>query len=73
MSDKLLLRMRYVGSGLLIAGYFTILYISVSTGVIMTLVSDAICLPYALRRRYWDIVLIIGLFSVINVTRLMTL
>ena len=73
LSDKFLLRMRYLGSGLLMAGYFTILYISVAAGVTMTLVSDIICLPYAIRRRYWDIMLIIGLFSVINVTRLLTL
>ena len=72
-TDRVLLRLRYFGSGLLVVGYFVILYVSVPVGVTMTLLSDAICLPYAWRRRYWDIMFIIGLFSVINITRLLTL
>ncbi|QBP06069.1 hypothetical protein [Synechococcus phage S-B68] len=71
--DQILLRIRWFGSGLLMAGYFTILYVSVPAGVIMTLTSDIICLPYALRKNYWDIVVIISMFSVINIVRLLTL
>ena len=73
LSDKLLLRLRYVGSASLIVGYFVILYYSVPVGVCITLTSDIICLPYAIRKRYWDIVVVILLFSFINVTRLATL
>ena len=47
-TDRVLLRLRYFGSGLLVVGYFVILYVSVPVGVTMTLLSDAICLPYAL-------------------------
>ena len=72
-TDRVLLRLRYFGSGLLGVGYFVILSVSVPVGVTMTLLSDAICLPYAWRRRYLDIMFIIGLFSVINTTRLLTL
>ena len=73
LSDSILLRARWFGSGLLMIGYFTILYISVPAGVMMTLVADIICLPYAVRKGYWDIVGIIATFSVINVVRLLTL
>jgi len=71
--DKTLLRLRYFGSGMLIGGYFTILYVDVLTGVAMTLVSDIICAPYAIRRRYWDIIMVISVFTVINVSKLITL
>lgn len=73
VSDQLLLRLRYTGSVALIVGYFVILYVSVPLGVCITLASDCICLPYAVRKRYWDIVAVIGIFSVINVSRLLTL
>ena len=71
--DKNLLRLRYFGSGLLLVGYFTILYVDVFTGVIVTLVSDIICAPYAIRKKYWDIIMVITVFTIINVSKLITL
>ena len=73
LSDKLLLRLRYVGSVSVIVGYFVILYYSVPVGVCITLASDIICLPYAFRKRYWDITMVIMVFSIINISRLLTL
>ena len=37
------------------------------------LFSDFICLPYAIRKGYWDIVAVISIYSIINVVRLLTL
>ena len=73
ISDRTLLRVRWVGSGLLILSHFIILYVSVPVGVAVMLLSDAICLPYAIRKRYWDITAVIGLYSIINIVRLLTL
>ena len=71
--DNVLLRMRWFGSGLLILSHFIILYVSVPVGVSVMLFSDAICLPYAIRKGYWDIVAVIAIYSIINVVRLLTL
>ena len=71
--DSVLLRMRWFGSGLLILSHFIILYMSVPVGVSVMLFSDAICLPYAIRKGYWDIVAVIAIYSIINVVRLLTL
>lgn len=73
VSDKNLLRMRWIGSGFLILSHFVILYISVPVGVSIMLLSDAICLPYAIRKGYWDIAGVISVYSIINVIRLLTL
>ncbi|WNL50979.1 hypothetical protein SCREM2_gp60 [Synechococcus phage S-CREM2] len=73
LSDRSLLRARYVGSALLIISHFVILYLSVPVGVTIMLLSDFICLPYAIRKKYWDITAVIALYSVINITRLLTL
>ena len=72
-SDHTLLRVRWIGSGLLILSHFIILYVSVPIGVCVMLLSDFICLPYAVRKGYWDIVCVIGVYSIINVVRLLTL
>ena len=73
VSNRTLLRVRWVGSGLLIMSHFLILYVSVPVGVTVMLLSDFICLPYAIRRHYWDIVCVIAVYSIINITRLLTL
>ena len=73
VSDRGLLRARYIGSTLLILSHFIILYISVPVGVSIMLLSDFICLPYAIRRGYWDITAVIGVYSIINLVRLLTL
>lgn len=73
VSDRNLLRMRWVGSGLLILSHFIILYVSVPVGVCIMLFSDTICLPYAIRKGYWDIAGVISVYSIINVVRLLTL
>ena len=73
VSDRGLLRVRYIGSMLLILSHFIILYISVPVGVTVMLLSDFICLPYAIRKGYWDITAVIGVYSIINIVRLITL
>ena len=36
-------------------------------------ITDTICLPYAIRKGYWDICSVISVYSVINIIRLLTL
>jgi hypothetical protein len=71
--DRTLLRVRWFGSGLLILSHFIILYVSVPVGVSVMLFSDFICLPYAIRKGYWDIGAVISIYSIINIIRLFTL
>lgn len=73
ISDRSLLRIRWIGSGLLILSHFLILYVSVPVGVSVMLFSDFICLPYAVRKGYWDICSVISVYSIINIVRLFTL
>lgn len=73
ISDRNLLKLRWFGSGLLILSHFLILYVSVPVGVSVMLFSDCICLPYAIRKKYWDICAVISVYSVINIIRLLTL
>ena len=73
VQDRTLLRFRWFGSGLLILSHFLILYVNVPLGVSVMLFSDFICLPYAIRKGYWDICSVISVYSVINIIRLLTL
>jgi hypothetical protein len=73
ISNRVLLRFRWVGSAMLILSHFVIVYFSIPVGVSIMLASDTICLPYAIRKGYWDIVAVITLYTIINISRLLTL
>ena len=61
---------RVVGSCLVITSYFTILHISASLGAMMMLVADAISVPYFIRTKSWDVVLMLSFLLCISSSKL---
>jgi len=68
--DIHLLRMRWLGSGCLMIGYFVIIYVNVNVGVVITLISDFLSMPYAYKKKYWDVMMILTFLTVVNVSKL---
>jgi len=71
--EKKLLRFRWVGSALLMVGYFTIIHVNVTVGVCIMLFADVFCIPYAIKRKYWDTVFILSFLSAVNISKLVGL
>jgi hypothetical protein len=63
--------MRVFGSGLVIIAYFTILHINTTFGVALQLVGDSISIPYFVRTKSWDVVIMITFLLVISVSHLL--
>jgi hypothetical protein len=63
--------MRVLGSGLVIIAYFIILHINTSVGVVLQLVGDSISIPYFIRTKSWDVVIMITFLLVISLTHLL--
>ena len=61
---------RITGSALAIISYFIILHVSATLGAIMMLVSDAISMPYFIRTKSWDVVLMIAFLLCISSSKL---
>ena len=61
---------RVFGSALVIISYFTILHISASLGAMMMLVADAISVPYFIRTKSWDVVLMLSFLLCISSSKL---
>lgn len=61
---------RVVGSCLVITSYFTILHISASLGAMMMFVADAISVPYFIRTKSWDVVLMLSFLLFISSSKL---
>ena len=69
---ELLQRMRIVGSGLVISAYFITLHLDVVTGVIVHLVAMSISVPYFIKSKAWDVVIMMAFLITIGAGRLVT-
>ena len=63
--------MRVLGSTLIILAYFVILHVSKTGGVMMNMVGDSISLPFFIRTKSWDVVIMIAFLLTISVSALL--
>jgi hypothetical protein len=63
---------RIIGSIMVILAYFTILHINVTIGVILNLIADLISVPYFVRTKSFDVVIMIGFLTSISVSKLLS-
>ncbi len=61
---------RVIGSCLVIISYFVILHISTTLGAIMMFIADAISVPYFIRTRSWDVVVMLSFLLCISFSKL---
>ena len=63
--------MRINGSALVIIAYFTVLHVNVVVGVITHFVADLISVPYFIRTKSWDVVIMLMFLLTISVSKLL--
>ena len=68
----LLQRMRTVGSALVIAAYFITLHLDIVTGVAIHLTAMIISVPYFIKSKAWDVVIMMTFLMTIGTGRLIT-
>ena len=66
MRIHLLPSMRYVGSTLVLIGYYFLLYVDVNTGVLIRLFANLLSLPWAIKNKLWDFVALLVFFIVLE-------
>ena len=69
---KTITRMRIVGSITVIAAYFVVLHVNLTTGVIMNVIADTISIPYFVKTKSWDIVVMLGFLLAISFSKLLS-
>ena len=62
--------MRIVGSIGVIVAYFVILHVNVLAGVIINLIADSISIPYFVRTKSWDVVMMLSFLLAISISKL---
>jgi len=63
--------MRIVGSGLVIIAYFVVIRVNMTLGVVLHFVADVISIPYFVRTKSWDVVIMLTLLLVISLSKLL--
>ena len=63
--------MRITGSALVIIAYFTVLHVNVVVGVITHFIADLISVPYFIRTKSWDVVIMLMFLLTISVSKLL--
>ena len=64
--------MRVIGSGLIIAAYFITLNLDVVVGVAVHLTAMVISVPYFIKSKAWDVVIMMTFLMTIGTGRLVT-
>ena len=61
---------RIIGSFLVILAYFVVLHINVTVGVIMHFIADAISIPFFIRTKSWDVVIMLAFLLCISISKM---
>lgn len=64
--------LRIVGSIGVIVAYFIILHVNVLAGVIINFVADLISIPYFVRTKSWDVVIMLSFLLAISMSKLLS-
>ena len=65
-------RMRIIGSALVIVAYFIVLHVNVLVGVTAHFIADLISVPYFVKTKSWDVVIMLIFLLTISFSKLLT-
>ena len=60
---------RITGSIMIIAAYFVVLHVSVFYGAIMHFIADMICMPFYIKHKQYDVVIMLGFLMSIALSK----
>jgi hypothetical protein len=61
---------RIIGSFLVVSAYFVILHVNLTVGVGMQFIADLISIPYFIRTKSWDVVIMLAFLLIISFSKL---
>ena len=62
---------RIIGSFLIVSAYFIVLHVSATLGALMHLIANVISLPFFIRTKAHDVVIMLSFLMVISLTKLL--
>ena len=72
MSMKLLTTGRIIGSFLIVTAYFIVLHVSATLGAAMHLIANIISIPFFIRTKAHDVVIMLTFLMIISLSKIIT-
>tara|TARA_B100000427_G_scaffold106558_1_gene88409 strand:+ start:2287 stop:2499 length:213 start_codon:yes stop_codon:yes gene_type:complete len=69
---KLLTTGRIIGSFLIVSAYFIVLHVSASVGAAMHLIANVISIPFFIKTKAHDVVIMLTFLIIISLTKLLS-
>ena len=69
MVKNRLILLRYLGSILVLIGYFFLLNVDILTGVSLRIIANCLSLPWAIKYKIWDFVILLVFFLVLEIAK----
>jgi|TARA_Y100001970_G_scaffold222785_1_gene274111 hypothetical protein len=69
---KLLTTGRIIGSFLIVSAYFIVLHVSASLGAAMHLIANVISIPFFIKTKAHDVVIMLTFLIIISLTKLLS-
>ena len=67
---KLDVVMRVMGSALVVFSYFILVHVSFSVGIILQSIADAATVPYFVRTKSWDVVVMLSFLLIVSLSKI---
>jgi hypothetical protein len=64
---------RYLGNILILTGYYIILWGDMKTGLMIKCLGGFLAIPFALKLKLWDVILVSGFFTFIEISKILHL
>ena len=61
---------RIIGSFLIVTAYFIVLHVSATIGAGMHLIANVISIPFFIRTKGWDVVLMLSFLIIISLSKI---
>lgn len=61
---------RILGSTLVVTGWFVVLYVNVYIGGALSVLGDALAIPYFMRTKAWDVIAMFALLHSVTIHKL---
>ena len=60
---------RIIGSVMIVVSYFVILHVNVIVGTVLHAFADVISIPYFIRTKGWDVVIMLSFMTCISISK----
>ena len=71
--ERIFTAMRYGSNALVIFGYFVLMNVDLTTGIIIRLLSASLVLPWMIQNKIWDGTTVISLMTSIDIHKLIVI